>query len=92
MRRVQQWLERQFVFRGLVELVKIGQYGFLLGALVNVIRPTSLSSSDGVSYLMAIVLIIVYIGFSAMILPVFMHYGLSIQFVRRRQGLQSKSY
>ncbi len=66
MRRVQQWLERQFVFRGLIELIKIGQYGFLLGALVNVIHPTSLTSSDGFSYFMAIVLIIVYTGFPAM--------------------------
>ncbi len=92
MRRVQQWLKEQLIFRGLIELIKIGQYGFLLGALINVIHPTILTSPDGFSYFMAVVLIIVYIGFSAMILPVFMHYGLSIPFVRRSQGLQSKSY
>ena len=74
MRRVQQWLKEQFIFKGLIELMKIGQYGFLLGALINVINPTSLTSSDGFSYFMAIVFIIVYIGFSVMILPVFMYY------------------
>ncbi len=92
MRRAQQWLKEQFIFRGLIELIKIGQYGFLLGALVNVINPTSLTRADGFSYFMAIVLIVIYIGFSVMILPVFMHYGLSIPFVRRSQGLQSMNY
>ena len=72
--------------------MKIGQYGFLLGALINVLNPTSLTPSDGLSYFMAIVFIIVYIVFTVMILPIFMHYDLSIPFVRRSQGLQSKNY
>ncbi len=41
---------------------------------------------------MAIVLILVYIAFSVMILTVLMYYDLSIPFVKRSQGLQSKNY
>ena len=79
-------IQKYIVFNGPLDLLKIGQYAFLLGAMINVNNPTTMTSDDKFSYFMSIVLIFIYSALPFAILCVFMHYN------SKTGGLESEQY
>ena len=89
LKKAQFWLQKYLFITGPVELIKIGQYGFLLGAMINVTAPDfSTTSADSFSYFLSVVLIVIYIGFPLAIFAIFIYFGLNIPYIRQSLGLR----
>ena len=86
MQKVQLKLKNFLIWKRPIELIKIGQFGFLLAALCNVMNPTTVTQSDMYSYYMACGMIVVYIVFPAGALIIFWKYS------RHKEGFEHKEY
>ena len=76
-----------------IELLKIGQYGFLLGALINLHDSTRITTDDGFSNILAIVFLLIYIIFTVAILVILVYFKLDIPYlVKNSEGLKAKNF
>ena len=82
-RNVQQWIKKYMIWTGPVELLKIGQYAFLLGALINLSDSTKITKDDGFSNFLAIIFLLLYIAFAVSILFIFTYYSIDIPYLKR---------
>ena len=79
-------VKRLVMFAGLIELLKIGQYGLLMGAIINMIDSTNITGSDEFSLIVSYALLATYIALPFAMLLVFILYD------SRKARLQDKWY
>ena len=79
-------INRQVMFAGPIELLKIGQYGLLMGAMINVFYSTNMTASDAFSLFISNVLLATYIVLPFAMLLVFIYYD------SREARLQEERY
>ena len=86
MRKIHTKLKKHLIWKHPIELIKIGQFSYLLAALVNVFNSTLLTSGDWFSYTMAWIIISIYTAFPFIIFFVLLKY------LKKEDGIEGKEY